>query len=118
MTESQLQAKCYQWAHNTFPSLRGCIFSVPNGGTRNRIEATQLKATGLVPGIPDMLIVFPKFIGIEFKTETGVLSPAQARIHEIWQSKGLRVEVVRTFDAFHDLVTELMDPHDVLNWFG
>lgn len=30
MTHDQLQAKCFQWAHNTFPVIRGQLFAVQN----------------------------------------------------------------------------------------
>lgn len=100
MTEDQLQAKCFQWAHNTYPQIRGCLFSVPNGGTRNVREAMTLKSTGLTPGIPDLLLVWPRLIGFEMKTESGRLSDAQKRIHEIWASRGISVVVIRSFEEW------------------
>jgi hypothetical protein len=57
-SETHLQSHCYQWAHNTFPDTRGLLFAVPNGGTRNKIEAAQLKATGVVSGVADMLFLW------------------------------------------------------------
>lgn len=108
-SEDQLQSQCYQWLHNNYPNLRGCFFSVPNGGTRNKIEAMKLKATGLTAGIPDMLLVFPLFAGFEFKTEKGVLSPAQKKIHEIWASKGLTIHIVRTFSNFQKIILNLVN---------
>lgn len=107
VTELQLQSKCFQWAWNTYPQIRHLIFSVPNGGTRNPIEATQLKSSGLVPGIPDILIVWPVLIGVEFKTETGTLSPAQVKVHAAWRSNGIRVEVIRSFDQWLVFLSQL-----------
>jgi hypothetical protein len=107
MTETQLQARCFQWAHNTYPQIRGCLFSVPNGGTRHAREALTLKATGLTPGIPDLLLVWPILAGFELKTDTGTLSPEQKRIHEIWRAKGIEVHVVRTFDDFQRIISGL-----------
>lgn len=107
MSELQLQAACYQWAFNTHLALRGCIFSVPNGGTRNIAEAQQLKASGLTPGIPDILIVWPELIGCEFKTPTGIISPAQQKIHAIWRERGIRVEIVRTIEEWKKLIGSL-----------
>ena len=104
MSESTLQSKCFLWAHNTFPELRGLLFSVPNGGTRNIREAMTLKATGLIAGIPDMLCVYRGLTAFEFKTPTGVLSPAQKKIHEKWRSAGIPVHVVRTEEQFKDLI--------------
>ncbi len=108
MTEDQLQAKCYQWAFNTYPQIRGLLFSVPNGSTRHILEAQKLKATGLTPGIPDMILMHPVAMGIEFKTETGVISPAQSKIHAAWRVAGIPVHVIRTLEDFQHLITDLM----------
>lgn len=107
VTEDQLQAACFQWAHNTYPEIRGCLFSVPNGGTRNPREAITLKATGLIPGIPDLLLVWPRLIGFELKTSTGTVSTTQKRIHDIWREKGIEVYVVRTFEDFQRIISGL-----------
>lgn len=100
MSEDQLQAKCYQWVYNNYPQIRGLFFSVPNGGTRNVIEAQKMKSTGLTPGIPDMVLVWPTVVGFEFKTEIGVVSPAQKKIHSAWEAVGVPVHIVRSFDNF------------------
>lgn len=100
LSESQLQAKCYRHAFNTYPSIRQLLFSVPNGSTRHILEAVQLKATGLTPGIPDMILVYPQLVGFEFKTTVGVLSDAQTKVHDRWRSVGIRVEVVRSFEQW------------------
>ena len=83
-SEAHLQSHCYQWAHNTFPDTRGLLFAVPNGGTRNKIEASQLKATGVVPGVADMLLFWKgNTYAFEFKFGAGKQSPAQKE----WQAK-------------------------------
>lgn len=104
VTEDQLQAKCFQWAHNTYPQIRGLLFSVPNGGTRHAREAMTLKATGLTPGIPDLLLVWPVLIGIELKLPTGIISDAQHKIHERWQAAGIEVHVCRSFEDFQAVI--------------
>jgi hypothetical protein len=76
MTEEKLQAECYRWAVNTYPCLRfGCLFHVPNGGSRNIREAVMFKATGVVAGIPDLILIHQgKTFGIELKTLKGKVS--------------------------------------------
>jgi hypothetical protein len=107
-SEANLQSKCYQWAYNTYPQLRGLIFSVPNGGTRNLREAQYLKATGLTPGIPDMILLIKGVIGIEFKSMTGKLSDQQIKIHSIWRAAGCRVEVINNEEAFKELIKSVV----------
>ena len=102
-TEDQLQAQCYQWAFNTYPTIRGLLFSIPNGGHRNQIEAMKMKATGLTPGIPDMVLISP-IIAFEFKTAIGKLSPAQEKIHSRWETAGVRVEIIRDFETFKKII--------------
>lgn len=53
------------------------IFAIPNGGHRSKRTATILKATGVVPGIPDLHV--PAWaLWIEMKRQKGGrLSPEQ-----------------------------------------
>lgn len=57
-SEDKLQANFYLWYHNTFPHLRGLLFSVPNGGGRSGLEGKVLKATGLYKGVADMVFLW------------------------------------------------------------
>ena len=109
MSEDQLQAKCYIHFHNSYPEFRGLFFAVPNGGYRNKIEAVKQKATGTISGIPDVVYLHPKFgpAGIEFKTEVGVLSENQKRIHAIWEANGIKVYVCRSFEQFQEIINEI-----------
>lgn len=38
------------------------IFAVPNGGNRNPREAANLKAEGVLPGVPDLVVAEPRDI--------------------------------------------------------
>ena len=58
------------------------IFSVPNGGSRNKIEASKLKKTGLLSGIPDLIILMPnkEVLFLEMKRRKGKLNPSQKKV--------------------------------------
>ena len=100
-SEIRIQAAAFQWAWNTYPATRRCLFHVPNGGSRNIKEGMQLKASGVVPGIPDMVFVWKgRAYGFEFKTPVGVLSSAQREVHAIWNGQGIPVVVVRSVEEF------------------
>ena len=45
--EHDLQVDCVQWFSLQYPSLRGRLFAVPNGGHRSKTEAARLKAEGV-----------------------------------------------------------------------
>lgn len=70
------------------------IFSIPNGGSRNKIEASKLKKTGLLPGIPDLIILMPnkEIIFLEMKRQKGgSLSPNQKVIIKLIENLGFTV---------------------------
>ncbi|WP_166336733.1 VRR-NUC domain-containing protein [Sphingobacterium chungjuense] len=86
MTEIQLQISAVTWLWNTYPATRLLFFHVPNGGSRNAIEGMQLKAPGVVAGIPDRILIHVGLAyGFEYKTLTGKVSPSQAKVHQVWQ---------------------------------
>ena len=111
MTEDQLQAKCYKWAINNYKCLRfGNLFAVPNGGTRNKIEAMKFKATGVVAGIPDLILIHDsKAYGIELKTLIGKVSDKQIKVHESWKNQGIDTFIIRTFEEFQELIIKIVD---------
>ena len=57
------------------------MFAVPNGGSRNKIEAANLKRQGVKAGVPDIFLPLPRngFHGlfIEMKTKGNKCSEAQ-----------------------------------------
>lgn len=42
-----------------YPEL-GLLFHIPNGGSRNRAEAANLKRQGVKAGVPDMFLPVPR----------------------------------------------------------
>ena len=60
--EAQEQAVVISWCEmqkSKYPEL-DMIFSIPNGGYRNKIEASNLKKTGVKSGVPDLMLAVPK----------------------------------------------------------
>lgn len=109
ISESQLQAQCFQYAYNNFPQLRGLIFHVPNGGTRNKAEAAKLKALGVIPGIPDIICLYNnKPIAIEFKTSSGKLSKPQNTIHQIWRNNNIPIFICRSFQQWKNIINQIL----------
>lgn len=103
MKEIQLQTKIFQHFWNKYPQTRRCIFHIPNGGKRNRIEATHMKASGVVAGIPDLILAWKgKIYGIELKTKTGIHSENQLKVKQSWDVNG---NPYITFNNFDDCVS-------------
>lgn len=63
-TEDGEQIALMGWAaraifHGKFPELE-MLHAVPNGGERNVVIATKLKATGVKAGVPDLFLDVPR----------------------------------------------------------
>lgn len=57
-SEAQEQKALFEWAEwavGKYPAL-ALMFHIPNGGSRNKIEAHNLKMQGVRPGVPDICI--------------------------------------------------------------
>lgn len=61
MTEDQFQALLVKKYNNLYclkhHEPRNMIFSIPNGGLRNKMEAMKLQATGLLAGATDLIVI-------------------------------------------------------------
>jgi len=112
-SELQIQGICFQWAWNTYANTRRLLFHVPNGGKRSKVEAAWLKSSGVISGIPDLLLVWGKTIhAFEMKTEKGTVSDAQAAVHKAWATQGIIVHIVRTVDDFKRIFLNIIEGRD------
>lgn len=114
--EAKEQKFLFQWAENMavlkWPELR-LMYHVPNGGSRNSIEAVNLKAQGVKPGVPDVFLPVARkgFHGlyIEMKRRRGgILSKYQKEYIEALKEQGYRVEVCKGFHAAADVIEDYM----------
>ena len=109
--EHILQVNCVNYFRLRHP--KGLIYAIPNGGQRNVIVASKLKAEGVLSGVPDLHIATAKkgFHGlyIELKNgKAGKVSDNQQTIMDKLQSEGYRCEVCRSFDEFRNVVNDYM----------
>lgn len=73
--ESIEQAKVIQYCN-----LRKIlVFHIPNGGSRNKIEAINLKRQGVSPGVPDLCFPIPnkKYHGLFIEMKYGKNKPTE-----------------------------------------
>ena len=105
-----MQAAVFQHFWNNHPVTRRRIFHVPNGGSRNKIEAVQLRAQGVVKGVCDLICLGNNgFFAIELKVSGGVLSPDQRAIHDLWRSLGQRVYVCWSYEETIEVINKEFD---------
>lgn len=104
-----LQSQIFQWAWNTFPHTRKCLFHIPNGGSRNKVEAAHLKASGVVSGVWDMLFIWegrPYFF--EIKSGNGVLSINQRDFADRMSAQGVPCWEIRSLEQFQELFLQII----------
>lgn len=90
-SEDYEQMMLVQWFRRTHKDV--LIFSIPLGGHRHPAVAAKLKATGTVPGIPDLFVPEWK-LWIEMKkVKGGKISPEQQGMIDYLQSVGYCVIV-------------------------
>lgn len=59
-TEQVNLIKWWSLVHKQFGISEHLLFAIPNGGQRNIIVASKLKAEGVRPGVPDLFLAVPK----------------------------------------------------------
>jgi hypothetical protein len=112
LSEDTIQADIFKWYHNTYCTIKNnpqhIIFSVPNGGTRNKSEAMKLKATGLLAGVSDLIIIQPnKILFVEVKTSSGIQSDKQKDFERKVTDNGFKYILVRSLEDFKKFFVNL-----------
>lgn len=108
-SENAIQQECYMWFHNTFPTLRGCLFAVPNGGARSIIEGKLFKETGVVAGVSDMLLMIKgSTYCFELKTVIGTQSEKQIKWQKTIESQGFKYFIIRDASLFKSIVKSIL----------
>lgn len=79
--EHKIQHTCVQWFRIQYPQLQGRLFAVPNGGNRDAVTGSRLKAEGVVAGVCDLILLVKRgrygAMLIEMKKPGGYLSRSQ-----------------------------------------
>ncbi|WP_321331833.1 VRR-NUC domain-containing protein [uncultured Bacteroides sp.] len=99
--EADMQAEFFRQVKILFPKLpEKLLFAVPNGGSRHKIEAANMKRQGVKSGIADVILLIPKkgyaSLCIEFKTSTGRQSDEQKEFERQASSCGSKYVIVRS----------------------
>ena len=96
--EQKLQASIVSYLRAVLPDCR--TFAVPNGGLRGKREAARLKRTGVLAGVPDVVILASggQAYLVEVKADKGSLSEAQKEF-KLWMvNEAVPHAVVRSID--------------------
>lgn len=102
--EHRLQCACVNWFNIQFPSRRGLLFAVPNGGRRDAVTGAKLKAEGVVSGVSDLILLEPNglftSLCIEMKTPVGRQSTSQRTWQRLVEHHCAKYVVCRSLAEF------------------
>lgn len=115
-TEAQEQATLFKWAaymSNRWPELQ-LLHHIPNGGSRNPVEAAHFKQQGVKAGIPDIFLPCARCgyhgLYIEMKRQKGGrLSENQKMMIRALRAQGYKVEVCAGWEAAKETITKYME---------
>ena len=104
VSESELQRACARYL-----KLRSVpFFHTPNGMYSNWRSVKFMKASGMQPGVPDLLVIRPcsGFNGLAIELKVGYNRPSdlQRKWFKIFVDCGWAVAWVNSFDSFEFLV--------------
>jgi hypothetical protein len=110
-SEDSIQRGIVRYLRTVLPSGL-IVFAVPNGGSRNLIEAAKMKGTGTLAGMPDLCILgcsqdiapitIPVAYFIEVKSASGRPSLPQLDMHDRLLGLGFEVAICRSIDQARD----------------
>lgn len=119
--ESTEQAKLFDWSHfmsAKYPILN-LMYHVPNGGSRNKIEAANLKRQGVKSGVPDICLPVPcsKFHGLYIEMKVGKNKPTKNQIYYIdsLRLQGYKVEICYSWTKAAEVVCKYLNIKDYLD---
>ena len=120
MSEHDEQVALFDWARanrERHSQLR-LLFSIPNGGLRNKVVAIKLKREGLMPGVPDIFLACPVMywdpkaprhgLFIEMKFGKNKPTPLQAAWHKSLKEEGYTVEVCYSFQEAKQAIIDYL----------
>jgi len=98
MSEDSLQQKIIIAFKNNYQIKGlGLIFSIPNGGSRNILEAKKLKQTGSLAGASDLIVLLKnKCLFVELKIEKGIQSEVQKVFEKNVSNLGFKYHLIRS----------------------
>jgi hypothetical protein len=109
------QVKLFTWAKlqsNKHVPLT-MMFAIPNGGQRNIVTATKLKAEGVKSGVPDIMLAYPSKhahgLFIEMKSVKGSLSENQREWISTLSSNGYQCNVCYSFDEAKKIICDYLE---------
>lgn len=101
--EEGIQTACVNWFRLTYK--RYICFAVGNGGSRNKIEAANMKKAGVLAGVSDLIIIADRAVlFVEMKTPKGRQSIRQKEFQASVERLGFEYKICRSLSDFQETV--------------
>ena len=97
--ESSIQQACVLWFRAVYPNY--IILSIPNGGSRNALEAANLKREGALAGASDLMVIAERAVlFIEMKKPKGKQQESQKVFQQNVERLGHKYVVCHSLQEF------------------
>ena len=111
-SEHKMQVRVFRWAkvmEQNYSEL-SLLFAIPNGGLRNKIVASKMKAEGVKSGVSDIFLSVARggFHGlyIEMKMPKGKISDNQREFINKVKKQGYKAEICYSSDDAISIIEE------------
>ena len=103
-SEARIQMEIVMW-FRSHHNRTGLMFAVPNE-TSNVKELMAKKATGLLPGVSDLVVLLEggRVLFVEVKTLTNKQQPNQIKFQDNCERLGFNYFVVRSLNEFKEIL--------------
>ncbi|MDD6083800.1 MAG: VRR-NUC domain-containing protein [Oscillospiraceae bacterium] len=112
--EAAEQTALFRWAgfmSGQFPEIE-MLYHIPNGGSRNKIEAAHLKQQGVKAGVPDLCLPVARgeYHGLYIELKYGKNKPTenQKRWIKLLRSQNYKAEVVYGWEEASKIILEYL----------
>jgi len=95
-----------KWFNDNISPTQAFLFAVPNGGSRHKLEAYNLKLEGLKPGVADLILILAggTTVFIELKYGKNGQSKKQKEFEQTAKNLGFNYYVIKTKKDFKMVV--------------
>jgi len=110
--EAELQESVFDWLAYYNRAAYESMYAIPNGGSRNKLEAANLKRQGVKAGVPDICLAMPNKVYhglyIELKWDYNKPSDKQSEWLERLTRNGYKTAVCYTIDEVIKAITDYL----------
>lgn len=110
--ESILQSECVKWFRYAYAPYKKRLFAIPNGGSRNKLEAINLQKEGVLAGVGDLFLMAANHgyngLFIEMKFGRNTQSINQMDFEKECIDAGYKYVLCYTFDEFRNAIIEYL----------